>query len=101
MTEKELDNIFVMDKYNLDSLHFQVLGYDIEAKDTLLVEALQTLTEKKWNVVLLSYFLEMMDEEIAREMKLVHSTIREHRTRSLELLKKTYGGEYGLSLIHI
>ena len=97
MTEKELDNIFVMDKYNLDSLHFQVLGYDIEAKDTLLVEALQTLTEKKWNVVLLSYFLEMMDEEIAREMKLVHSTIREHRTRSLELLKKTYGGEYGWS----
>ena len=30
----------------------------------------------------------MTDAEIAREMKLVHSTIWEHRTRSLELLKK-------------
>lgn len=54
MTEKELDSIFVMDEYDLDTSHFQVLGYDIEVKDTLLVEA---LTEKKRNVVLLSYFL--------------------------------------------
>ena len=88
MTEKELDSIFVMDEYNLDSLRFRVLGYDIEVKDALLVEALQALTEKKRNVVLLSYFLDMTDAEIAREMKLVHSTIREHRMRSLELLKK-------------
>lgn len=88
MTEQELDSIFVMDEYNLDNSHFQVLGYDIEVKDTLLVEALQALTEKKRNVVLLSYFLEMTDAEIARKMNLVHSTIREHRIRSLELLKK-------------
>ena len=88
MTEQELDSIFVMDEYNLDNSHFQVLGYDIEVKDTLLVEALQALTEKKRNVVQLSYFLEMTDVEIARKMNLVHSTIREHRIRSLELLKK-------------
>lgn len=88
MTEQELDSIFVMDEYNLDNSHFQVLGYDIEVKDTLLVEALQALTEKKRNVVLLSYFLAMTDVEIARKMNLVHSTIREHRIRSLELLKK-------------
>ena len=88
MTEKELNSIFVMDEYNLDNSHFQVLGYDIEVKDALLVEELQALTEKKRNVVLLSYFLEMTDAEIAREMKLVHSTIREHRMRSLELMKQ-------------
>ena len=88
MTEKDLYSIFVVDEYNLDSSHFQVPGYDIEVKDTLLVEALQALTEKKRNVVLQSYFMYMTDAEIAREMKLVHSTIREHRMRSLELLKK-------------
>ncbi len=96
MTEKDLDSIFVVDEYNLDSSYFQVLGYDIEAKDILLVEALQALTGKKRNVVLLSYFLEMTDAEIAREMKLVHSTIREHRIRSLELLKKLME-QYGWS----
>ena len=74
--------------YEVNFSPLQVLGYDIEVKDTLLVEALQALTEKKRNVVLLSYFLEMTDVEIARKMNLVHSTIREHRIRSLELLKK-------------
>ena len=57
MTDKELDSIFVIDKYNLDSSHFQVFCSDIEVKDTLLVEALQALTEKNRNVGLLSYFL--------------------------------------------
>ena len=77
-----------MDEYNLDSVCFQVLGYEIEVKDALLVEALQMLSEKKRNVILLSYFLEMNDSEIAREMNRVHSTIREHRLLSLKLLKK-------------
>ena len=76
-----------MDKYNLETHRFQVLGYDIEVKDALIAEALQTLTEKKRNVILLSYFLDMSDAEIAREMNLVRSTIHEHRKRSLELLK--------------
>ena len=49
---------------------------------------LQTLTEKKRNVVLLSYFMDMSDADIAREMNLVRSTINEHRRRSLELMRK-------------
>lgn len=88
MPEAELNRLSVTDEYSLDNFCFQVLGYDIEVRDSLLVEALQTLTEKKRNVILLSYFMEMSDAEIAREMKLVHSTIREHRLRSLEQLKE-------------
>lgn len=87
LPEKELSKLFTMDKYNLETHRFQVLGYDIEVKDALIAEALQTLTEKKRNVILLSYFLDMSDAEIAREMNLVRSTIHEHRKRSLELLK--------------
>ena len=57
-------------------------------RDGLIAEALQTLTEKKRNVVLLSYFMDMSDADIAREMNLVRSTINEHRRRSLELMRK-------------
>lgn len=88
MTEAELNKLSVTDEYSLEHFCFQVLGYDVEIRDMLLAEALQTLTEKKRNVILLSYFMEMSDAEIAREMNLVHSTIREHRLRSLEQLKK-------------
>jgi len=39
-------------------------------------------------VILLSYFMGMSDAEIARKMKLVRSTVNEHRRRSLEILKE-------------
>ena len=87
MTEQELNVFCTMDKYDVESYYFQVLGYDIEVRDTLIAEALQSLTEKKRDVILLSYFMNMSDADIARQMKLVRSTINEHRKCSLELLK--------------
>jgi len=49
-------------------------------------------TERKRNVILLSYFMEISDADIAREMNLVRSTIHEHRRRSLEILRKIMEG---------
>lgn len=87
MPETELNRLYTMDDLDLDNHYFQVFGYDIVVRDELIAEALQSLTEKKRNVILMSYFMDMSDEEIARQMKLVRSTIHEHRKRSLELLK--------------
>ena len=36
--------------------------------------------------------MEISDADIAREMNLVRSTIHEHRTRSLEILRKIMEG---------
>lgn len=93
LSEKELSRLFVMDEYGIENSHFAVHGYDIEVKDTLIAEALQALSEKKRNVILLSYFMGMSDADIAREMNLVRSTIHEHRKRSLEILKKIMEGK--------
>lgn len=84
--------LFTMDEYGIEYHHFEVHGYDIEVKTTLIAEALKELTERKRNVILLSYFMEMSDADIAREMNLVRSTIHEHRTRSLEILRKIMEG---------
>lgn len=92
LPEKELNKLSIMDEYKVENHYFQVLGYDVEVKDALIAEALQSLTEKKRNVILLSYFLEMSDADIAREMNLVRSTIHEHRMRSLEMLKQLMEG---------
>ena len=70
----------------------ELLKHYIEVKNTLIAEALKELTERKRNVILLSYFMEMSDADIAREMNLVRSTIHEHRTRSLEILRKIMEG---------
>ena len=71
LSEKELSKLFTMDEYGTENHHFEVHGYDIEVKNTLIAEALKELTERKRNVILLSYFMEMSDADIAREMNLV------------------------------
>lgn len=88
LSQKELDSIFGVDKYTVENKCFRILGYDIEVKDTLLAEAIQSLSENKRKVVLLSYFMDMSDADIARMMNLVRSTVYEHRKRSLELMKE-------------
>lgn len=88
LSQRERDRLFTVDEYNAENRYFQVLGYDIEVKDMLLAEAIQSLSERKRNVVLLSYFMDMSDAEIARMMNLVRSTVHEHRRRALELMKE-------------
>ena len=88
LSQEELNQLFVQDEYDLESFRFQVLNYDIEVKDSSIAEALTLLTKKKRDVILLSYFMGMSDAEIARKMKLVRSTVNEHRRRSLEILKE-------------
>ena len=88
LSQKEQNRLITVDEYKAENKCFQVLGYDIEVKDALLAEAIQSLSEKKRKVVLLSYFMDMSDAEIARVMNLVRSTVHEHRRRSLELMKE-------------
>lgn len=59
----------------------------MQIKDELLAKAIETLTDRKREVIFLSYFHGMSDAAIARKLNLVRSTVCEHRIRSLELLK--------------
>lgn len=88
LSEKEWEQLYMEDKYNLEAYNFRVQEYDIEVKDVLLAEALKLLSDKKREVVLMSYFLEMSDTDIAKLMDLRQSTIHYHRTSSLKTLKE-------------
>lgn len=89
LTQKELRQLEIMDDYIVESEMFHVFDYDIEVKDELIGEALKSLPEKKRNVILLSFFLDMTDTEIAKYMNLVRSTIHHHRTSSLTVSRIT------------
>ena len=80
--------IEVKSSFKTTVLKFKTCEYDVKVKSSLLAEALNALTDRKREVILLSYFMEMSDAAIARKMNLVRSTVHEHRTRSLELLKQ-------------
>ena len=92
LSQKELSQMANEDKYIVESEVFRVLDYDVEVKDELIGEALKCLSEKKRNVILLSFFLNMTDTEIANQMNLVRSTIHHHRISSLQTLKKIMEG---------
>ena len=54
VSEKEKCSLFVIDKYEIEKYNFLVAGgYDVEVKDTLQVEVLKPLTERKRDVILL------------------------------------------------
>lgn len=92
LSPKDVGKIATYDVYNLDIRMFHVFGYDVEVTDPELCDAIKKLSTRKQEVVLMAYFLDMSDAEIARRMNLVRSTVHEHRKKSLEMLKTFLGG---------
>lgn len=88
LSEEEFEKLSTVDEYFFEYQHFNVLNYDIKVKNELLAEALNDLTDRRRSVVLLSYFLDMSDADIARRMNLVRSTVNEHKKTSVEMLRK-------------
>ena len=91
LSETELSQLYVMDEYPSDSTFFDVLDYCVAVKDDRLAKALAALSNKKRDVILLSYFLDMSDTEIAEKLKVVGSTIHRRRTSSLKELRQRLG----------
>jgi len=77
----------VMDQYFTDST-FEVLGKRVNVTDYELAQALSQIPANKREIVLLSYFLDMPDREIAAFLDMARSTVAYRRTSSLKELKK-------------
>jgi len=88
MTEEELEELLVTDEYMSRAEQFQVLNYEVEVRDELLAIALKHLPDKKRDVILMSYFLNLSDGKIADEMNLVRTTVNYHKSSSLQKLRK-------------
>lgn len=91
MTQKQIDELATMDKYKTDLNKFMTCGFEIEIESDLLAEALSTLPEKSRDILLLAYFLDMTDLEIANALEMAKNTVQYRRTTSLLKLKKYMG----------
>lgn len=87
LTPEQLAQICTYDEYSTDYSRFKVLEYDIAVKDELLAEALHELPENKRDIILLSYFLDYNDIEIAELLNLVRRTVNDQRNKALKDLK--------------
>lgn len=84
---KDKEALYHYDHYDLAE-NFAVMGRQVPVYDEWISEALKKLPAKKREIILMLYFLDMTEQEIADCMKLVQSTIHYHKDDSLRRLKK-------------
>ena len=88
LSDKELSELAVYDNYFKSEHVFNVHGKEVVVNGDLLAEALEKLPADKRDVILLSYFLEMTDAEIGKELDTVRQNISKRRAYILKLMRK-------------
>ena len=83
-----VDKMAVWDDYETDYTIFSVCGIDIRVLDDELAEALKKLPERKRNTLLMYYFLEMTESQIANLRKITQRGVVRNRHHALEIMKK-------------
>lgn len=88
----ELNQLFSIDEYSGEYHRFCVSGFDIFVKNDFLAEALKVLSEKKRTILLLSFFMDMSDEEISSLLNVDRSTIFRNKKNALEEIRSFMEG---------
>ena len=93
LSAKEMEQLYTEDKYFVTEQIFSVLGLDVIVTEIVIAEALQSLPERKRDIILLSYFLELSDREIGDKLNMLRNTVQYQRTSTLQQLKKFMEGD--------
>ena len=89
---EQLKEFQTFDTYPSDMTHFSVHNCQIAVENDLLAEALSTLPQTHRDIVLLSYFLDLTDAEIAEILNIVRRTVQYKRKCSLHKIKRYLEG---------
>ena len=93
LPEGAMEQLAVYDEYPWEYTSFQIGNETVLVKDDRLAEALSAIPEKERNIILMYWFLDMADRDIADHMGIARRTVNTHRQRAYRLLKKLMGGE--------
>lgn len=88
LSKSELNKMSVTPDFEIYREVFEVDGIEIVINDYDLIQSLKQLPTKKRDVILLYYFLELTDEEIATKLELLRQTVQYRRQTSLKLMKR-------------
>ena len=88
--EEDREYLKTMDIYDSDYEYFEVAGMNLKAqfKDERLLQAINQLSARQKEVLLLSVVERETDSRIAEILTLDRSTVSEHRRKALAQLKK-------------
>lgn len=87
LPDAEMAKLSVTDKYFANEYVFSLLDTSVGVNDYELGAALSALPADRRDIVLMSYFFDMTDAEIAARLNMNQRTVAYRRTSSLRLLK--------------
>lgn len=88
LTQAQLNQLSVSDDYESNYIIITTHNYDIQIENALIATALCSLSKKKKDIILLSFFLNMTNVDIAERLNLAESTVHYHKKMALKELKK-------------
>ena len=88
LSARETEQLYTNDVYFAAEQIFTVLGQEVVVYNERIAEALLNLPERKRDIIILSYFLDMTDQEIGEKLNLIRKTVHYQRNSTLQLLKK-------------
>ena len=93
LSTRELAELAVTDEYFKDAYIFDVHGESVSVTDSDLAEALNALAADKREIVLMSFFFDMSDREIAERLNMARRTVAQQRTNTIKALKQLMESE--------
>lgn len=87
LLRKDLEAFGYYEDYEIAE-SFSVLGKQIFVHDDGISRALKKLSSKRRDIILMLFFLDMTEKEIASCLQLVQSTVHYHKSEALKILKK-------------
>jgi len=84
---REIIGTAVTDRYFADEHIFSVIGESVGVASDELAEALKTLPADRREIVMMSYFFDMSDREIAERLNMARRTVAYRREKTLVELR--------------
>ena len=88
LSHSELSNLYYEDSYHPYCKTYYVQDTPVRIYDPSLGEVLQYLTPQRREIILMTYFLDYSDTDIARLLRVSSPTIHNRKRAALEKLKE-------------
>ena len=93
LPEDSMEQLASYDRYPWEYTSFPVGGDVILIEDDRLAEALNALPQDGRDILLMYFFLDMADREIAERIHMARRTVNARRQKAYRLLKELMGGD--------
>lgn len=87
LSEDIFYQLYTLDDYNILKFVINIRDFEIAIENEMLYKALMLLSEKKREIILLSFFMDMTDEEIGKYMLIPRSSVQYNRKSALKYIK--------------